>query len=143
MVIYTIVPTSTISFLEAQHSHYSPFREPRYVGQVRRPELEERHRHPAPRGLRYETSDRGLALMESCLQVPPPSLPSDYRDHDDVTGAAPGQPRQPRQRRGQPQAGAARRGGAGDRGGEEQDAAGRRAQGGAAADMVEDSVSTV
>ena len=44
------------------------------MGQVRRPELEERHRHPAPRGLRYETSDRGLALMESCLQVPPSSL---------------------------------------------------------------------
>ena len=59
-----------------------------------------------------------------------------------MTGAAPGQPRQPRQRRGQPQAGAARRGGAGDRGGQEQDAAGRRAQGGAAADKVEDSVAS-
>ena len=69
--------------------------------------------------------------------------PGDCRDHDDVTGAAPGQPRQPRQRRGQPQAGAARRGGAGDRGGQEQDAAGRRAQGGAAADKGEDSVATV
>ena len=56
-----------------------------------------------------------------------------------MTGAAPGQPRQPRQRRGQPQAGAARRGGAGDRGGQEQDAAGRRAQGGAAAGKGEDS----
>ena len=60
--------------LKAKYSQSSPFREPRYVGQVRRPELEERHRHPAPRGLRYETSDRGLALMESCLQVPPSPL---------------------------------------------------------------------
>ena len=66
-------PARTLPLLKAQYSQSSPFREPRYVGQVRRPELEERHRHPAPRGLRYETSDRGLALMESCLQVLPPS----------------------------------------------------------------------
>ena len=44
------------------------FRETEYVGKVQRPELEENYRNPKPRGSAYETSDRGLALIESCLR---------------------------------------------------------------------------
>ena len=43
-------------------------RESEYYGKVQRPELEENYRNPKPRGSAYETSDRGLALIEGCLR---------------------------------------------------------------------------
>ena len=43
-------------------------RENAYTGKTQRPELEESYRNPKPRGSAYETSDRGLALIEGCLR---------------------------------------------------------------------------
>ena len=43
-------------------------RESEYYGKVQRPELEENYRNPKPKGSAYETSDRGLALIEGCLR---------------------------------------------------------------------------
>ena len=40
-------------------------RDPEYRGKYQRPEREEDYRNPKPRGLKYETSDRGLALVEN------------------------------------------------------------------------------
>ena len=41
------------------------FRDPEYRGKYQRPQREEDYRNPKPRGLKYETSDRGLALVEN------------------------------------------------------------------------------
>ena len=40
-------------------------RDPEYRGKYQRPQREEDYRNPKPRGLKYETSDRGLALVEN------------------------------------------------------------------------------
>ena len=45
------------------------FRETEIFSRTQRPEREENYRNPTPRGLRYETSDRGLSLMENYLKV--------------------------------------------------------------------------
>ena len=59
-------------------------REIDYTGKAQRPELEESYRNPKPRGSAYETSDRGLALIEGCLRA----LPRERLAHisSDVTG---------------------------------------------------------
>lgn len=44
-------------------------RDPEYRGKYQRPEREEDYRNPKPRGLKYETSDRGLALVENFMKV--------------------------------------------------------------------------
>merc|ERR1712024_293125 len=43
-------------------------RDPEYRGKYQRPEREEDYRNPKPRGLKYETSDRGLALVENFMK---------------------------------------------------------------------------
>ena len=48
------------------HSPYPYlYRDPEYRGKYQRPQREEDYRNPKPRGLKYETSDRGLALVEN------------------------------------------------------------------------------
>merc|ERR1712083_716865 len=47
-------------------------RELEYRGKYHRPEREEDYRNPKPRGLKYETSDKGLTLVENFIKSIPP-----------------------------------------------------------------------
>merc|ERR1711953_205676 len=57
---------------DPMHKYYKRLlpkpRDPEYRGKYQRPEREEDYRNPKPRGLKYETSDRGLALVENFMK---------------------------------------------------------------------------
>jgi len=60
---------------DPMHKYYKRLlpkpRETEVFSRTQRPEREENYRNPTPKGLRYDTSDRGLSLMENYLKELP------------------------------------------------------------------------